>query len=221
MRRILASEGEGTCKNSVMSVEEDTARLLEYMDGAGLDASREITRGWDHIGAVLVDASLQRRQNYKNVVRPPVENLIAEWPDAATTTGFRRRLDSGALPDVISWRSPDRLQQINDLCEVLEDLEIETVDDLRVQLLDPDTRASVRSALDAVRHVGPKTLDYFDILVGIPTGVAIDVRIRRVAETAGLRDMSYRHLSAVIHAAASSRRWRPGDLDAVLWQSQP
>lgn len=204
-----------------MSVEEDAARLLEYMDEAGLDASKEVKRGWDHIGGVLVDASLQRRRNYKNVVKPRVENLISEWPDAATTTGFRRRLASETLPNVISWRSPDRLQQINDLGEVLEDLEIETVDDLRARLLDPDTRAIVRSALDAVRQVGPKTLDYFDILVGIPTGVAIDVRIRRVAEAAGLREMSYGHLSAVIRAAAKSRRWRPGDIDAVLWGFQP
>lgn len=203
-----------------MSVEEDAARLLEYMEGAGLDASREMKRGWDHIGAVLVDASLQRRRDYEKVVRPRVDSLIAKWPDAATTTGFRRCLSSGDLPEVISWRAPDRPQQIKDLCDVLEDLEIETVDDLRGRLLDPDTRAVVRSALDAVRHVGPKTLDYFDILVGIPTGVAIDVRIRRVAEAAGLRDMSYQHLSAVIHAAARSRGWRPGDLDAVLWQSQ-
>ncbi|GAP54112.1 hypothetical protein AHiyo6_06770 [Arthrobacter sp. Hiyo6] len=43
------------------------------------------------------------------------------------------------------------------------------------------------------------------------------MRIRRVAEAAGIEDTSYTNMSAVIRAAADSRAWRAEDLDAALW----
>lgn len=203
-----------------MTIEGDAEKLLEYMDLHGLDGSRQRVRGWDSIGAIVVDASLQRRQNYAATVRPRVVAVVEAWPDAATTTGFRRRLDTGKLSEVIRWPSAGRLTQIDHITNVLEreDIAIETVQQLRENLRDPSKRTSLRKALKAVRDVGPKTLDYFDILSGIPTGVAIDLRIRRRAKAAGIDNLSYDHLAAVIHTAAHRRGWRPGDLDAALWE---
>ncbi|MNR60791.1 hypothetical protein D3C85_1823640 [compost metagenome] len=43
------------------------------------------------------------------------------------------------------------------------------------------------------------------------------MRIRRAAEAAGIEDTSYANMSAVIRAAADSRGWGAGDLDAALW----
>ncbi|MCX2748976.1 hypothetical protein OOZ51_14300 [Arthrobacter sp. MI7-26] len=202
-----------------MTIDSDAEKLLAHMDSLGIDASTERTRGWQSIGAIIVDAALQRRQNYTRTVRPRVAALVAAWPDADTTTGFRRRLDSGELSKTISWRTPGRLTQIDHITRVLErpDIAIDTVHQLRDHLKHPAKRIELRTALRAVLHVGPKTLDYFDILSGIPTGVAIDVRIRRVAEAAGINNKSYDHLSAVIREAAHRRGWRPGDLDGTLW----
>ena len=95
---------------------------------------------------------------------------------------------------------------------------IDTVLELRDTLGEPAKRAVLREALGRVRHVSPKTLDYIDILSGISTGVAVDVRIRRVVQAAGIEDLSYGHIAAVIRAAAAGRGWRAGDLDAALWQ---
>jgi hypothetical protein len=200
-----------------MTINGDTAKLLTFMDSHGLDASTEVRRGWASIGAIIVDASLQRRQNYKATVKPRVDALVATWPDASTTSGFRKRLATGTLSEIITWPSPGRLGQIDDLTCVFEDQGIETVEELRARLTDPAGRPVFRDALAAVRHVGPKTLDYIDILSGLSTGVAIDVRIRRVAAAPGIEDISYANMSAVIRAAADSRGWRAGDLDAALW----
>lgn len=202
-----------------MTIEGDTEKLLAYMDSLGVDASKRRTRGWDSIGAIVVDAALQRRQNYANTVKPRVAALAAAWPDAETTTGFRRRLNTGKLSEVINWPTPGRLAQIDHITNVLEhdDIAIDTVQELREHLKHPAKRTALRKALRAVRHVGPKTLDYFDILSGIPTGVAIDLRIRRVAKAAGIDNLSYDHLAAVIREAARRRGWRPGDLDGTLW----
>lgn len=201
-----------------MTIETDAAKLLTFMDSHDIDASTEVSRGWDHIGAIIVDASLQRRQKYTSTVKPRVEALIAAWPDASTTSGFRSRLDTGEVSDVISWPSPGRLAQIEDITGVFEQQNIDTVEELRLVLNDTTKRPIFREALTVVLHVGPKTLDYMDILSGISTGVAIDVRIRKVVHSAGIEDSSYEHVAAVIRTAAASRNWRAGDLDAALWQ---
>lgn len=202
-----------------MTIDGDTAKLLAFMDSHGIDASTEASRGWASIGAIIVDACLQRRQNYEATVKPRVDGLLAAWPDAQTTSGFRKRLATGALSDVIDWPSPGRLAQIDDLTCVFEDQGIETVEQLRATLTGPATRPVLREALAGVRHVSPKTLDYIDTLSGLATGDAVDVRIRRVAGAAGIEDTSYANMSAVIHAAADSRGWRAEDLDAALWHS--
>ncbi|WP_426979432.1 hypothetical protein ACQCSU_09190 [Pseudarthrobacter sp. O4] len=131
-----------------------------------------MSRSWDHIGAIIVDATLQRRQNYHATVKPRVVALVAAWPEAATTSGLRRRLATGKLAEVISWPSPGRLAQVEDIMCVFERQGIETVLELRGALDDPARRTVLREALAGVRHVSPKTLDYIDTLSGISTGSA-------------------------------------------------
>lgn len=157
-----------------MTIDNDAANLSAPMDSPGADDSTEVSRGWDHIGAIIVDASLQRRQNYHSTVRPRVVALVTAWPDAATTSGFRRRLDAGTLSEVISWPSPGRLAQVEDMTRVFESQGIETVVELRGALGDQENRAAFREALGAVRHVSPKTLDYMDTLSGVSTGRAVE-----------------------------------------------
>jgi len=53
-----------------MTTDNDDANLAAPMDTSGADDSTEVSRSWDHIGAIIVDASLQRRQNYHETVRP-------------------------------------------------------------------------------------------------------------------------------------------------------
>jgi len=157
-----------------MTIDNDAANLSAPMDSPGADDSTEVSRGWDHIGAIIVDATLQRRQNYHATVRPRVVALVGAWPDAATTSGFRRRLDTGTLSEVVSWPSPGRLAQVEDMTRVFESQGIETVVELRGALGDDASRAVLREALGAVRHVSPKTLDYIDTLSGVSTGGAVE-----------------------------------------------
>ena len=157
-----------------MTIDNDAANLPAQLDSRGTDDSIEVSRGWDHIGAIIVDATLQRRQNCHATVRPRVVALVGAWPDAATTSGFRRRLDTGTLSEVISWPSPGRLAQVEDMTRVFESQGIETVVELRGALGDDASRAVLREALGAVRHVSPKTLDYIDTLSGVSTGRAVE-----------------------------------------------
>ncbi|CAI3803867.1 hypothetical protein [Pseudarthrobacter sp. MM222] len=158
-----------------MTTDNDAANNLPA-NAPGTEPAAELSREWGHIGAIIVDATLQRRQNYHATVRPRIVALLEAWPDADITSGFRRRLDTGELSEVISWPSPGRLAQVEDITRVFESQGIETVGDLRDQLGDQAQRAVLREALAAVRHVSPKTLDYFDTLSGITTGAAVKER---------------------------------------------
>ncbi|MET3350859.1 UNVERIFIED_ORG: hypothetical protein ABID57_002558 [Arthrobacter sp. UYEF1] len=156
-----------------MTTDNDAANTPAPMDSHGTDASTEASRGWDHVGAIIVDSTLQRRQNYNETVKPRVEALVAEWPDAATTSGFRQHLNTGKLSEVIDWPSPGRLAQVEDITRVFERLGIETVAELRGALSDQTKGAVLREALAEVRHVSPKTLDYIGTLSGISTGADV------------------------------------------------
>lgn len=155
-----------------MTMDNDPANLPAPAASPGTDASTDVGRGWDHIGAIIVDATLQRRQNYHETVKPRVDALIAAWPDAATTSGFRQRLDTGKLADVIDWPSPGRLAQMEEITGVFERQGIDTVMELQHALGDPARRTVLREALAAVRHVSPKTLDYIETLSGTDTGAS-------------------------------------------------
>ncbi|MET3141569.1 UNVERIFIED_ORG: hypothetical protein ABIB13_001271 [Arthrobacter sp. UYEF2] len=156
-----------------MTTDNDAANTPDPMDSHGTDAPTEASRGWDHVGAIIVDSTLQRRQNYNETVKPRVEALVAEWPDAATTSGFRQHLNTGKLSEVIDWPSPGRLAQVEDITRVFERLDIETVTELRGALSDQTKGAVLREALAEVRHVSPKTLDYIGTLSGISTGADV------------------------------------------------
>lgn len=155
-----------------MTIDNDDPNLPAVMGPQGVDASTEISRGWDHIGAIIVDATLQRRQNYHATVLPRVLALVEAWPDAATTSGFRSRLDTGKLSDVINWPSPGRLAQVEDITDVFERQGIETVMDLRATFGEEAKRGILREELATVRHVSPKTLDYIETLAGANPGGA-------------------------------------------------
>lgn len=196
---------------------DDVNKLLAYIDENNIDPTNCAPRGWDHMGAIIADAVLQQRNRYEPTVRSRVESIISDWPDAKTTSGLQKRIAAGGLAEVIRWTGEDRLHEVEEIADVLSELGIETHDELSAALSSDPRRTEVRAALGKVKHVGPKTLDYFDILVGY-SGTAIDDRIRCVADYAGIHDLSYDHLHTVIEEAAESHDWDLRNLDYALWQ---
>jgi hypothetical protein len=210
-------------------VTADAQRLLDYMDTEGLDGAVRVNRGQQHMGGLIVDSALQRRNKYTATVTPRVKKIVEQWPQAATTTGFRRLTGDGdtdfdwslneglgALGRVIDWSSPARLIQMAETAQVFADHGIDTTDQLRDTLEAGKARSALRRQLQRVRNIGPKTLDYFDILCGITEAAAIDSRIRLAAVRAGIERQGYDHLREVLVQAATTRSWRLSDLDAVL-----
>ena len=195
---------------------DDVARLLAYIKVNDIDPNTPPPKPWNHMGAIIVDAALQRRQRYESTVKPRVENLIEVWPDANTTGGFLKRIAAGSLGNVIDWTGPERLLQIKQMASALLRLEIETPEDLAVALTNPLTRNNVRESLGAIKFVGPMTLDHIDKMVGLQA-TAHGVRLEAIAKEAGIKDTSYEYLREVITRAAIQQDWHISHLDYALW----
>ncbi len=168
------------------------------------------------MGAVLVDASLQAGVGYRTTVRPRVVHLMSAWPDANTTSGMASRLLNEDVAVVLRWRGK-KLVTLLGLVDAMQDLRVETVDDLKARLTNQGTLEATVSRLSQVKGVGPKTLDYLGILVGLTDQAAIDIHLRRFGEEAGVQGLRYDQLQGVLAAVAKQRTWDVGALDAAIW----
>lgn len=194
----------------------DADRLLEHFDKLDLQPV-DGARGWQHMGAVITDASLQASMKYKTTVLPRVRALLAEWPDATTTSAFVERLGRDDVAAVLRWpRDSKKMRMLDALAKFLADEQVETTSDLRTALEDSAFRARLRT----VKGVGPKTVDYLAILVGSTEDVAVDSQLRAFARDAGITVTGYDDLRAVVTAAAATRGCAPGALDAAIWAHQ-
>lgn len=147
----------------------DARTLLEYPDAR------------EHMGGLIVHSALQG-SSHAATVAPRVAQITEAWPDADTTTGFRKRivgddLSSGAwlggLGRVIDWTSWPRLVQMAATAQIFSDRDIDTTGDLRARLEDSETRIQLQRDLGRVRGIGPATLDCLDILSGVTASAAI------------------------------------------------
>lgn len=147
-------------------------------------------RGYDHMGAVLVDAGLQAGVSYVNVVAPRVRRLLAHWPSAATVTRFEEKRRRYGLAEVLRWRDEVKLERIAGLSRAFSANGVESVDDARYWLRDDASQ----SVLTTIHGIGPKTSAYLRILVGLDE-LAVDRHLRSFARSAGLSgsDVDIKH----------------------------
>lgn len=199
------------------STADNVARLIAHVNSLGLEP-REEERKWSHMGALITDAALQPRTNYKTTVWPRANKVRNEWPDAETLSGFLHRLATEDLSTFLNWRrSSPKLPKIKDIAMALDGLGVETVSDLGARFRDPELESETRRALRRVKHVGPKTLDYIAILTGSNNHVAVDQHVHGFVADAGVPGLDYDLVGALVKAAAFKMGVSPGALDAAIW----
>ena len=169
------------------------------------------------MGALICDAALQRRAKYKSTVRPRVQELIAAWPEADTVTTFAHRLSIDDVAQVLRWRRTAKIVVIREVTNALQEAGVDTVDDLRRRLSDPEDSVALRARLRTIHGVGPKTVDYIGILAGVVNRAAIDVHVKAFIAQAGIEVSGYEEAHALIAEAARARGWEPAELDGAIW----
>ena len=194
----------------------DVALVLARLDELALEPSSG-SRGWKHMGAVVADAALQAGVTYRTTVLPRVRKLVADWPEAITTSGFVERMRTDDVATALDWK-PDskKMTTLRDLADLLIREQVETTEDLQQALGDE----GFRSRLRAVKGIGPKTVDYLAILTGSTEHVAVDSQLRAFVRDAGVSTSDYDEVRKVITDAAAERGWDAGAMDAAIWAHQ-
>ena len=169
----------------------------------------------DHIGAKLADATLQRGVNYENMVRRRVADVADRFPEANTTSGLLRVLKKRGAPAVLQMQAGAKPSTFLALAKVLDERSVETVADLRSFLSDRWHANSLRR----VKGVGPKTVSFLKLLVGLDA-VAVDMHILAALQEAGVPPCDPSEAEALIGLVANRLGKRMTDIDALIWQYQ-
>ena len=192
--------------------------LVTYLKSQGITTPETVKQGWDHVGGIIIDAVLQARRNYANVVRPRVTSFINSYPEASTTSGFLSLIKHQDLKDLIQFQSDNRATIAHEIATCFSNRELETAADIRACVQLHDEKVDLMKDLRRIRGVGPKTTNYIGVLIGDPDSFAIDSRIFRVLTAAGLPDLNYRQAEEVVRETAAILGWSVGALDATLWK---
>lgn len=178
-------------------------------------ATTQSCRREDHMGALLTDCVLQAGLNYRYVVQPRVVRVKALYPYATRLSIFADVLDDVGSEYVLQWRCGEKPRRLERIVHALLSEGIETGLDLGRWLADGDGQ----DVLGAVKGVGPKTLDYMQILCGQPT-CAVDRHVVTFMQSAGLQPRNYQHAHALFTQCAETLNVSAALLDAAVWQYQ-
>jgi hypothetical protein len=168
---------------------------------------------YNHMGATVVDAMLQAGLRYETVVKPRVDKIQEEYPEARTTSGFSDLISKKDLKKIIDWKNDIKLSRIIDVTNFFLKEGIETEAQLRLWLENDQNLPK----LDAVKGVGDKTLDYFKFLTGIPT-TAIDRHLLNFLKDAGITTNSYQEAKEIVNDTADFLKVDRTLLDHSVWK---
>ena len=192
----------------------DAEKLAHYVRSlSGFKFYETIDGNYDHIGATVGDAVLQANNKYSTHVKPRVNRILARYPNARTTSAVLHLLELTSIAEFLDWHSEARAERFRQVLELFatEGVEVET--DLRQWLANEDNLPKLRS----IKGVGPKTIDYFKILVGIPTS-AIDRHLLNFLGLAGLAPCDYHDAQITINVAADILSVDRAHFDHSIWQ---
>ena len=186
---------------------------MTELGSKGYPIYEAIDGNYNHIGATVADAILQANNNYKTNVKPRVNRILDQYPNSRTTSSVRNLLQSLPVTEFLNWRGADRAARFSQVLDLFAAESIETEADLREWLL----RESNLPKLRALKGIGPKTIDYFKILVGVSTS-AIDRHLLNFLWLAGLSPCGYADAQSIINATADMLRVDRAYFDHSIWQ---
>lgn len=196
-----------------MSTENKAKKLAEYIDTLKDFKYVEPEIPYFHMGATITDAMLQSGIKYKTVVKPRVEKIHHNYPEAKTTSGFLNVIEKIGPRKLFSWRDSEKPRRIYEVAKFFSQEGIE----IEAQLKNWLEKEQNTTKLDAVRGVGNKTIDYFKFLSGTSTS-AIDRHLLNFLKKAGININCYTEAKEVINRTADLIGKDKSLLDHSVWK---
>lgn len=168
---------------------------------------------YHHIGALFVDITLQAGLNYNSVVKPRVQRVLLNYPEADTVTKFNDLIENYGLELIIKWRSKIKINRLKRLVVFALEHQINTCVDFKIFLMDYKNRQKFMK----LNGVGPKTVDYTLKLLNFDT-VAVDRHIYSFVEMAEVKTENYAFTKKVVEYAADFLQISRSTMDYSIWR---
>ncbi|HEY4197446.1 MAG TPA: hypothetical protein VGM63_18025 [Mucilaginibacter sp.] len=165
------------------------------------------------MGALLTDITLQAGLNYNKVVRPRVQRILLNYPNAYTVKLFNEIICFEGIENVINWHHYIKLDRLNRLIAFSTENQINTCTDFKIFLLKNKNREKYL----AVNGIGPKTLDYSLKLLNFDT-VAVDRHIYSFVELANVQTKGYDLTKKIVEYAADFLQISRSSMDYSIWR---
>jgi endonuclease III len=189
-------------------------RLAEYIRvHPTLKIVTTLDGNYGHMGATLTDAALQAGVRYATVVRPRVQRLLAEYPQATTSSTFLKLLTELGSATLLQWSGGRKIDTLLELTRLLVAESVETEDDFRTWIAVPRNL----DRLQKIKGIKDKTANYLEILLG-KQSVAVDRHLFRFLAEAGLPITNYDEAHVLIRNAAILLDINISLLDHSIWR---
>ncbi|MCK5051935.1 MAG: hypothetical protein KAS53_09450 [Candidatus Cloacimonetes bacterium] len=165
-----------------------------------------------NICAVLAEVVLQSGMNYNNVVRPRIVRILKNYPDLNTIDKMNNVLDFNKVQEILIWKGKIRIKRFLKLVFFLNEQRINSTDELKLWL----SLTSNQNQLLELEGIGPKSLDYLKLLVGIST-IPIDRHLSNFAEMSGVSTKKYDYLSNLYKQVCKYLKVEYHILDSAIW----
>ncbi|MBE7446994.1 MAG: hypothetical protein HS132_17955 [Planctomycetia bacterium] len=197
-----------------MNLEEKTKILVDYIRSLNdFEIVKEIDGNYDHMGATITDAMLQAGTTYETVVRPRVQRIQEQYPEARTISEFIKIIDEVGIYKILQWNDEEKPKRILGVVNFFKKENIETETDLKQWLQEINNIEKLKR----LRGIGNKTADYFKILVGIQTS-AVDRHLDTFLSEAKIKVNGYIEEHQLINKAADQMGVNRAYLDHSIWK---
>ena len=197
-----------------MTTDEAARRLADYVKSRSDFVYHKVDPPYGHMGATIADSILQANNRYSSVT-PRIRRILARWPRENTVTAVLGVLESVPAVQFLNWNGKDRADRFCEILLLLKREGVESESDFRTWL----EKDSNLPKLQAVHGIGPKTVDYFRLMVGLQ-GAAVDRRLLKFLGMAGisLSQSDYGTALAIINRTADLLSVPRADFDHSIWR---
>lgn len=203
-----------------VNVESKAKSLVSYIKSLkDFEINTQIDGNYQHIGATLTDTVLQAGLKYETVVKPKVMRILKN-EQAATVKGLLKMTKNSTdeLKNVILWKDERKPNLIISLAKFFDSEGINTEAELKNWLSKEENPQKLRS----IKGIGPKTIDYIQILVGIKS-CAVDrhmfnfLDMAKVPLGTGNYESQYKEAKQIVEKSAELMKIDSSVFDYSIW----